>query len=141
MALQNATGADRKAANAARWGHRNFLVLLICALVALAGCSARPPVAAGAPLRPNTIVIRNFSFEPAGVVVTPGARVTVINNDVRAHTVTALDKEFDSGAVAPSHRVTITAPKAPGKYLYLCMFHQYMRGFVSVVPAEPGPSR
>lgn len=120
---------------------RNLVALLICGLVALGGCSAPPPVAAGVPVRPNTIVIQNFSFEPDGVVVTPGATITVINNGVTAHTVTAVNKEFDSGAIRPSSRITITAPKAPGQYLYLCMFHQYMSGFVSVVPAGPGSPR
>ncbi|MBO0875893.1 MAG: cupredoxin domain-containing protein [Pseudonocardia sp.] len=124
----------------ARSARRTLAALLICGLVALAGCSA-PPVAAGVALQPDTIVIKDFSFQPGGVVVTPGATITVINNGVTAHTVTAIDKEFDSGVVNPSSRTTITAPTTPGKYLYLCMFHQYMRGFVSVVPAGRGSSR
>lgn len=125
---------DRHRTRSAR---RNLIALLICGFVAVGGCSAQPPGAAGMAVRPNTIVIQNFSFEPGGVVVTPGAAITVINNGVTAHTVTAIDKEFDSGPIGPSDRVTITAPKMPGKYLYLCMLHQYMRGFVSVVQGRP----
>lgn len=126
--------------HSARSARRTLVALLICGLVVLAGCSA-PPVVAGVALPPDAIVIKNFSFQPAGVVVTPGATITVINNGVTAHTVTAINKEFDSGAVKPSSRTTITAPKTPGKYLYLCMFHQYMRGFVSVIPAGSASSR
>jgi plastocyanin len=120
----------------ARSARRTLIAFLICGLVALTACSA-PPVVAGVALQSDTIVIEDFSFQPGGVVVTPGATVTVINNGVTAHTVTAINREFDSGVVGPSRRVTFTAPTVPGKYLYICMFHQYMRGFVSVVPSRP----
>lgn len=125
--------------HSARSGRRALASLLICGLVALAGCSAPPFVAGPAP-HPDTIVIQDFSYQPHGIVVRPGATITVINDGVTPHTVTAIDKEFDSGVVNPSGRITITAPTTPGKYLYICMLHQYMKGFVSVVPAGRGSS-
>ena len=86
----------------------------------------------GAALTPDTIVIKNFAYEPATLTVAPGAPITVINQDSAPHTVTAGDKSFDSGTIAGGQRGTITAPAKPGSYSYICTIHQYMTGTLIV---------
>jgi plastocyanin len=104
------------------------IALMVTALVACGGPGHITPVG----VAPDTILIDNFSFAPGGVVVAPGSKITVVNQGVTTHTVTAVDKSFDSGPVPPGRSVTITAPSAPGKYHYVCMVHEYMTGFVTV---------
>lgn len=113
-------------------------VALICALTTACGHAENTSI--GVP--PNTIMIDDFSFVPGGVVVRPATTITVINRGSTPHTVTAVDKLFDSGPIAPGQRVTITAPAVAGKYRYLCMFHEYLTGFVSVTaPSSPPAPR
>lgn len=65
----------------------------------LAGCSETgPPLPAS--VAPDTIVIKNFAFNPGGIAVAPGTAITVINQDPVTHTLTAVDKLFDSGSLA-----------------------------------------
>jgi plastocyanin len=115
------------------------LGVLVNALTACGG----PGEIARVGVAPNTILIDNFSFAPDGVVVAPGSKITVVNRGTTTHTVTAVDKLFDSGAVPPGRSVTITAPSTPGKYRYVCMIHEYLTGFVTVTgPNSPAsPSR
>ncbi|HJT02124.1 MAG TPA: hypothetical protein VJ757_00630, partial [Pseudonocardiaceae bacterium] len=73
-----------------------------------AGSSGGGAVTSGNP--PDTIMINNFAYQPVVLTVAPGARVTVINQDSVAHTVTAKDKSFDTGTVALGREDEITAP-------------------------------
>ncbi len=79
-----------------------------------------------------TITIQNFSFSPAKIIVKPGQKVTVTNKDSVAHTVTANDKEFNTGDIEPGKTVTFTAPSSPGSHPYICTIHQYMTGVLTV---------
>jgi plastocyanin len=82
---------------------------------------------------PDTITIKNFMFSPMTLTVSPGAKVTVLNQDSAAHTVTASgDKKFDTGDVGPGKTATFTAPAQPGSYGYICDIHQYMSGTLVV---------
>jgi len=47
---------------------------------------SRPVTAVG---QANTVVIRNFAYGPSSLVVSPGAKVAVVNDDRAPHTVTA----------------------------------------------------
>ncbi len=70
------------------------------------------------------IVIENFTFSPANLQVRPGTKVTVVNRDSDAHTVTATgDKIFDTGNITGGATVTFTAPSTPGSYSHLCTLH------------------
>ena len=85
------------------------------------------------PMAANTIVIKNFMFAPMTLTVSPGATVSVTNDDTVAHTLTATgNKAFDTGDVAPGKTVTFTAPGAAGSYSYICSIHQYMQGTLIV---------
>lgn len=89
--------------------------------------------AATAPAGATRITIKNFMFGPAALTVHPGAKVTVVNQDSTAHTVTATgDKEFDTGTIAPGRTATFTAPAKPGTYGYICSIHQFMTGTLTV---------
>jgi plastocyanin len=82
---------------------------------------------------PNTITIKNFMFSPMSLTVSPGAKITVTNQDSAAHTVTATgDKAFDTGDVGPGKTMTFTAPGKAGSYSYICDIHQYMTGTLVV---------
>ena len=95
-----------------------------------AGSSGGGAVTGGNP--PDTIMINNFAYQPVVLTVAPGARVTVINQDPVAHTVTAKDKSFDTGTIALGQEDEITAPSKPGSYPYYCIFHEYMTGTLIV---------
>jgi plastocyanin len=77
------------------------------------------------------IHIAKFAYQtPASV--SPGAKVTVMNMDGEAHTVTAdsgsaFDTKTDPGASS-----TFTAPMKPGTYAFHCTFHGNMHGMLVV---------
>jgi plastocyanin len=80
----------------------------------------------------SRIVIDNFAYKPMALTVSPGQKVTVMNDDSTAHTLTADDRKFDTGSIAPGKSGTFTAPSAPGSYTYICSIHQFMHGTVTV---------
>ena len=112
---------------------------LATALV-LTGCggSSGAPTATGshaaAGSSADTIVIKNFMFSPMSLKVSPGATVTVHNEDPVTHTFT--DKAdpglFSTGDIAGGQSKTIKAPSKAGSYPYICMIHQYMSGTLVV---------
>jgi plastocyanin len=71
-------------------------------------------------------------FAPMSITVSPGAKISVSNEDSATHTLTAAGKAFDSGDISPGETVTVTAPNKPGWYDYLCDIHQYMTGMIKV---------
>jgi plastocyanin len=118
-----------------------LLTMLVAILGLVLGCGGGAGSTAGAgggssstaaPTAPETIVIKNFAFEPASLTVAPGAKITVINEDQAPHTVTANDKSFDTGTIAGGKRAEVSAPSKPGNYPYICSIHQYMVGTLTV---------
>jgi plastocyanin len=119
----------------------------LIALSVLAGCgssskSATPPpanssvtasdsaggssTAAAAPM----IHIDKFKYSvPASVA--PGEKVSVMNMDGEAHTVTSDSGAFDDMATAGTI-TTFTAPSKPGSYPFHCTFHSNMHGVLVV---------
>ena len=80
----------------------------------------------------RTVLIQNFSFKPAHITINRGTRVTWINKDSTAHTVTANKKSsFDSGRLGKGQRYTHTF-KSAGKKPYHCNIHPDMRASVVV---------
>lgn len=79
----------------------------------------------------QTVVIRDFKYEPANLKVAPGAKVTVKNEDAAPHTLTADDRSFDTGNIEGKGQKEITAGKA-GSISYKCDIHQYMTGVIQV---------
>ena len=78
----------------------------------------------------STITIENFSFTTPDSV-SPGATVTVDNQDGTEHTVTSDDGDaFDDRADAGTS--TFTAPTKPGSYPFHCSIHPSMHGTLVV---------
>jgi plastocyanin len=89
--------------------------------------TATAPPAAGAP----TITMADMSFgEP--ITVSPGAQITVINNDSVEHSVTSRDEGKFDVHVDGNQQATLTAPTEPGEYQIYCIYHPSMTGTLIV---------
>jgi plastocyanin len=82
----------------------------------------------------DTIVIKNFMFSPDSLTVSPGAVVTVKNEDSVTHTLTDKTDQntFNTGPVGPNQTRTFKAPDKAGTYPFLCTIHQFMTGTLVV---------
>ncbi len=77
-----------------------------------------------------TITIKDFGFTTPDSV-SPGATITVDNEDGTAHTVTSDDGDaFDDAAAEGT--TTFTAPTKPGSYPFHCSIHPSMHGTLVV---------
>lgn len=124
-------------------GGRVALAASFLCLAALTACSdgdggssgdATPSASPSSPAVGGTrITIKDFTFGPADLTVRPGAKVTVVNEDSTAHTVTATGaKPFDTGTIGPGRTATFTAPSKTGGYPYFCTIHPSMKGSLTV---------
>jgi plastocyanin len=98
----------------------------ILSLAFVAGTGVTAPATPGPRV---TIRIKDFAFQPAVLVVHAGDRVTFVNDDDEAHTVTADDKTFDSGGLDSAQTWQHVFAK-PGTYHYFCELHPYMKATV-----------
>lgn len=82
--------------------------------------------------QPIRMTINNFKYTfPASV--SPGAKITVRNEDPEAHTVTSATRgAFDVNVPGAGMTKTFTAPTKPGSYKFVCIFHGNMEGTVVV---------
>jgi plastocyanin len=123
----------------------------LAALIALAGCSSSgnngnsnapaasqqatssPASTAEPPASGAKITIQNFGYS-GSLTVKAGAKVTVVNEDSVAHTLTDKDThKFDTGNIDGNGGTgTFTAPSAPGKYSFGCTYHPEMSGTLTV---------
>jgi plastocyanin len=78
-------------------------------------------------------------YTPTDITVVVGVNNTVkwVNNDNMAHTVTASDGSFDSGNLNPGAAYVHTFT-SPGIYHYICTYHIWMQGTVTVQTETPG---
>lgn len=77
------------------------------------------------------ILIKGFRYQ-GGETVSPGAEITVTNEDTEPHTVTAdTGNKFDV-TVKGGGAATFNAPTEPGTYTYHCIFHGNMKGTLTV---------
>jgi plastocyanin len=108
------------------------LVLPVLAVVALAACGddgAAPGETGGTATDAATVVIQDVAFTNPDVSVTVGGSVTFDNQDTQAHTATG---EFDTDTIADGEMATVTFEDA-GTFTYICSFHPFMKGTVTVV--------
>jgi plastocyanin len=75
--------------------------------------------------------MKNIAFLPGRIEITTGTTVEWTNNDAVNHTVTAIDRSFDSGNMAPGATWRYTFTK-PGTYQFFCIVHPFMKGVVIV---------
>jgi plastocyanin len=106
--------------------------LVVGSGTAAGSTAARNDIPGVATVLPSTVVIKNFAFGPASLVVAPGTKITVLNQDRAPHTVTAVNKSFDSGTIPGGQRGEFTAPSSPGTYPYICTIHPSMTGALIV---------
>ena len=92
------------------------------------GTSASSSSSSGSP---NTVEVKNFAFSPSSLTVTKGTTVTWKFEDSTAHTATASDGKFNSNSKSSGQTYSFTFNSA-GTYNYICTFHQYMKGSVTV---------
>ncbi|MDQ4004999.1 MAG: cupredoxin domain-containing protein [Actinomycetota bacterium] len=79
----------------------------------------------------DAVSISGFAFQPANLQVAAGTEVTWTNDDPEAHTVTADDGSFDSGALDPGAAFS-TVVDANGTVTYICRIHPAMQGAIIV---------
>src|SRR4051812_7639259 len=79
--------------------------------------------------------LKNIAFQPSRIEITVGTTVAWTNNDAVEHTVTAIDRSFDSGNMSPGATWQYTFTK-PGTYQFFCVVHPFMKGVVIVTGAK-----
>lgn len=94
---------------------------------------SRPGTDAAKPT--TTIRIVDFVYDPTPATVQAGQRISIPNADAAPHTITdaGSGKAFDSGTVEGKATGSVTFAKA-GTYSYVCEFHPFMKGEVTVAP-------
>ncbi len=120
------------------------LVLLLAVTLALGGgvalAQSPPPAPSAAPSSSSapaataaaTVVhVKNFDYAPGTVTIVAGQSVRWVQDDETPHTVTAVDKSFDSGNL-DQHATWTHRFDKPGTYAYICTYHPMMRGTIIV---------
>jgi plastocyanin len=95
-----------------------------------------PPAPAAAPRPPSRVVrtgIKNVSYLQPRLEVTVGTTVEWANRDPLPHTITAVDRSFDSGLIQPGDVFRHTFTRA-GSFTFYCIPHPFMKGLVVVRP-------
>ena len=114
------------------------VVLLIVSCM-VAGCSsyqtlpatATPTTSTGGG---NTVVIKNFAFDPSTLTVKSGTVVKWANQDGAPHTIvsdTGSPAAFSSDSLSSGASYTFTFTQ-PGTYTYHCSIHPSMKGTIIV---------
>jgi plastocyanin len=104
-----------------------------------AGCSSyQTPPATAAPTTSagggNTVVIKNFAFDPSQLTVKTGTVVKWTNQDGAPHTIvsdTGSPAAFSSDSLSSGASYTFTFTQ-PGTYTYHCSIHPSMKGTIMV---------
>jgi plastocyanin len=102
--------------------------LLAAALVAGCGKADR---AAERAATTAAITISDFRYAPDPATVKAGRRISVRNRDDAPHTLTGRAAAFDSGTIEGGRTGAVTFER-PGTFAYVCEFHPFMRGTVTV---------
>ena len=74
----------------------------------------------------HTVRIKDFKYSPPVLTVKAGDTVEWKNADIFTHTVTAVDKSFDSGPINPGSSWKFVARRT-GSFNYVCTLHPNMR--------------
>jgi len=112
---------------------KEWFLVLIAGLLLFSGCVGSQQAGnTPAPANPNTVAIKDFSFNPSRITVKAGASVTWINQDSAPHTVAS-----DSGSEIASETLSngqsySHAFNTPGTFAYHCGVHPSMKGTVTV---------
>jgi plastocyanin len=126
-----------------------------CAL--LAAACAQPPTQASYPPGTFLLRIRNYTFDPQHLTVTPGATIVVVNDDPFDHTVTSEAApgsfapgavngvSFDTGPFQGARQIDIPADAPVGTVVpYFCEMHGAAMTDapdITIAAAPPSPVR
>lgn len=80
----------------------------------------------------QVITMKGGVYSPADITLTPGARITWINDDNITHTVTSDNGLFSSGDIQAGGRYTVQLDSI-GSYRYSCIYHPGMTGVIQIV--------
>jgi plastocyanin len=100
--------------------------------VASTAASSSGPVRAVAT---NSVVIKNYAFSPPTITVKPGTRVTWVNHDEDAHTVTFQSNLKVASSPLQGNQSFGYTFQTSGTYTYICSIHPFMHGTVIVANA------
>ncbi len=93
------------------------------------GAADQTPIVTDA--KQATVEMRDFEFFPAQLTVDVGAEVTWVNRGNVPHNAVAEDGTFDTG-LQERDTSRSTVLDQPGTYFYVCTFHPFMEGTVTV---------
>jgi plastocyanin len=74
----------------------------------------------------HTVTIKGLKYLPPILAVEVGDAVEWKNADIVSHTVTAVNKNFDSGVILPGGAWKLVAKKR-GNFNYFCTLHPNMK--------------
>lgn len=99
-------------------------VLAACGSSGGASGSSNQPATTAAPVSgATTVTIKDFAFHPASLTVTPGTKVTFVQEDSVVHNATATGaNSFKTPNLNVGQKYTVTFTKA-GTYHYICTIH------------------
>jgi plastocyanin len=82
----------------------------------------------------DSVAIKDFAYAPADLTVAKGTTLIFSNEDSTPHTATSADAGgFDTGPIQKDQTKNVTLEQ-PGTYSYICSFHPFMHGTVTVQP-------
>lgn len=104
-------------------------LVAVLAVVLVSGCTGTKKTEENMPA-PDEIIIKDFKFVPAEIVVSKGTTITWRNQDSAPHTATSAGN-FDSGRLGTGDEWNYKFENA-GTFEYICTLHPYMKGKVIV---------
>lgn len=117
---------------------RSLIHILVIGLAAVATI---PGIALAASASPGaddaSVVVEDFAFAPEVLTIPIGGAVTwTVGSDPEQHTVTPTDESTfdDSGPLFTGDTFSVRFERA-GTFAYLCTFHPFMTGTITVVEA------
>ncbi|MDQ3721045.1 MAG: cupredoxin family copper-binding protein [Actinomycetota bacterium] len=112
-------------------------LLIILSLVAIpfkgTASGKKEATASGSGATPSDkVTIKGFEYSPPNVSVKAGTKLTFVNQDSAKHTATdKVSGAFDTSTLEKGRSKAVTFDK-PGTYAYICDFHVFMKGKVTV---------
>ena len=105
-------------------------LIMILLIIGISGCgAATEDESSEAVFDENTVVIKDYKYQPAEITIKTGETVTWINKDSVRHNAT--DDTFDTGLLGKDKSAQQQFDEA-GTYDYYCTPHPYMKGTVIV---------
>jgi plastocyanin len=96
------------------------------------GITPPPPVTPAQPVATTSVSMKNTAFNPAAIVVSPGATVTWTNDDGFSHNATFSNAAIGGTTSFATGSQSLVMPATPGTYAYTCTIHGGMNGTVKV---------